>query len=104
MGSFEATRVEECPGDHYKQIVYRELFEERVATFNILVFPSMNSNGQLLELLGMHKWRRLGEHSVVYEVGMNYKRAARCWLGYDSEDIESAIKILIEGMSSLDRD
>jgi hypothetical protein len=87
--------------DHYKQIIYRNLFDNGERVVNVLVFPSLNTRGRLLRLLGMHRWDRLGEKSIVYEMAMNYEKAARHWLGHTGEPVNTETDEMIGEMLAL---
>jgi hypothetical protein len=83
-------------GDHYKQIIYRQLAAAQSATnvVNILAFPSLGQD-KLFEIRGCHHWKEI-DGSRVFEVTVDYDLAVKCWLRETSLDISAEIVALLE--------
>ena len=90
-------------GDHYKQTLYGLLAARpgEVVT-NVLLFPDVGS-GHLVRPLGAHSWPSLVDlpQTQVFEVGVDYERLARLWVGADTLDpavlfaeVETAVRTM----------
>ena len=83
-------------GDHYKQIIYRQLLATRkdLKVLNILAFPSLGQR-TLFAIRGCHHWKEI-EGSRVFEVTVDYDLAVKRWLGETSLDIKTELAALLE--------
>jgi hypothetical protein len=87
---------EGAAGDHYKQIIYRQLLASRKDSkvVNILAFPSLGQKS-LFAIRGCHKWKEI-EGSRVFEVTVGYDLAVKRWLRETSLDIKTEMAVLLE--------
>ena len=90
-------------GDHYKQTMYGLLAATAgdVVT-NVLLFPDAAS-GRLVRPLGAHSWPTLTDlpQTQVFEVGVDYERLARSWVGADAIDSDSLFREVVDAVSLL---
>ena len=79
-------------GDHYKQIIYRQLLDARKDSnvVNILAFPSLGQK-TLFAIRGCHHWKEI-EGSRVFEVTVDYDLAVKRWLRETSLDIKAEME------------
>jgi len=83
-------------GDHYKQIIYRQLMTTPVGAnvVNILAFPSLGQKS-LFEIRGCHHWKEI-QGSHVFEVTVDYDLAVKRWLREAFLDIDAEMLSLLE--------
>lgn len=91
-----------APADHYKQIIYRILFQSKDSKpiVNILAFPSIDQR-QLFQLKGCHFWENM-THSRVFEVFVDYDMAVKHWLGERRTEVDAAFKTLLSEIATLE--
>jgi hypothetical protein len=100
----DAGRRSASEGDHYKQIVYRQLVRNGppATVYNILCLPQLSSGqAEVFEVLGRHSWDGWPE-SYVWEVGIDFETAASAYLRdatWDAEGISWSIIQRIESIS-----
>lgn len=82
-------------GDHYKQIIYRQLLAapKDSKVINILAFPSLGQKS-LFAIRGCHHWKEING-SQVFEVTVDYDLAVKFWLRELSLDVKSELSILV---------
>lgn len=82
-------------GDHYKQVIYRQLIAEQKSSdvINILAFPSLGQ-GSLFAIRGCHHWDEI-PGSRVFEVTVDYDLAIKRWLRETSLDIQKNLEDLL---------
>jgi hypothetical protein len=82
-------------GDHYKQIIYRQLLARPndSKAINILAFPSLGQN-VLFSIRGCHHWSEI-PGSCVFEVTVDYDLAVKRWLREISLDVNKEIEKLL---------
>lgn len=82
-------------GDHYKQIIYRQLLEESKDSpiVNILAFPCLGQNS-LFVIRGCHYWKEV-QSSHVFEVTVDYDLAVKRWLRETSIDMDKQLTALL---------
>ena len=86
-------------GDHYKQIIYRQLAEpENPNVFNIIAFPNWGQKS-LFAISGCHHWEKI-KGSRVFEITVDYDLVAKCWLREKSIDINNEIKNLLDDLNT----
>jgi hypothetical protein len=92
------SRWQGTSGDHYKQIIYRQLLEvpDGLNVVNILAFPSLGQKA-LFAIRGCHHWREI-DGSKVFEVTVDYDRAVKRWLREASFDVETEVAGLLEDL------
>jgi hypothetical protein len=83
-------------GDHYKQIIYRQLLAapKDSKVVNILAFPNLGQK-TLFAIRGCHRWKEI-EGSRVFEVTVDYDLAVKHWLREASLDIKVETAALLE--------
>jgi hypothetical protein len=91
-----ASKWQGSNGDHYKQVVYRQLLasphDSKVV--NILAFPRLGQKS-LFAVRGCHEWREI-QGSRVFEVTVDYDLAVKCWLRETSFDIQEEMAALLK--------
>lgn len=85
-------------GDHYKQIIYRQLLvtPKDSKVINILAFPSLGQKS-LFAIRGCHHWKEI-EGSHVFEVTVDYDLAIRYWLRETTLDVKTEIATLLNDL------
>lgn len=85
-------------GDHYKQIIYRQLLAtpKDSKVVNILAFPNLGQKS-LFAIRGCHHWKEI-EGSHVFEVTVDYDLAVKRWLRESSIDVKAELATLLEGL------
>jgi hypothetical protein len=85
-------------GDHYKQIIYRQLLASPKDTniVNILAFPSLGQKS-LFAIRGCHHWKEI-PGSRVFEVTVDYDLAVKRWLRETSLDVKGELAVLLDGL------
>ena len=88
-------KLQGSAGDHYKQIIYRQLLPARegAKVFNILAFPSLGQES-LFAIRGCHHWDEI-QDSRVFEVTVDYNLAINCWLREISLNIKMEMDALL---------
>jgi hypothetical protein len=89
-------------GDHYKQIIYRQLLTSREGSrvINILAFPSLGQKS-LFAIRGCHHWKEI-PGSRVFEVTVDYDLAVKRWLRETSLDVKVEMTTLLEQLREFD--
>ena len=87
-------------GDHYKQIIYRQLLDNPIESLvvNILAFPNLGQKS-LFEIKGCHYWKEI-PGSAIFEVTVDYDLAIKCWLREISLDIAEELSSLVQELNS----
>jgi hypothetical protein len=85
-------------GDHYKQIIYRQLLAtaDDSKVINILAFPSLGQKS-LFAIRGCHSWKEI-QGSRVFEVTVDYDLAVKRWLRESSLDIKGELAGLLNAL------
>lgn len=83
-------------GDHYKQIIYRQLLDspKDSKVINILAFPSLGQSS-LFAIRGCHHWKEI-KGSRVFEVTVDYDLAIKRWLRETSFDVNVELTGLLD--------
>jgi hypothetical protein len=93
---FNGSKWQGSNGDHYKQIIYRQLLTVPVDSkvVNILAFPNLGQR-KLFAIRGCHYWKEI-EDSRVFEVTVDYDLSVKHWLRESPLDIKQEIAALLE--------